>query len=130
MRRHWAEAYVGRPYVAGEFDCAHLVVAVMAERFGRTITLPAHARELRARDAQIAMLQGELAKLADEPHEGDVVLMRAAGRRRALGHHIGVWCAPGAPHVLHCTAEIGTCLHPLRALATHGLEATGVYRWK
>lgn len=127
---HWAERYVGRPYVEGAHDCAHLVVAVMAERFGRHIDLPAHATGVRARDAQIDALRACLAVPVDAPAEGDAVLMRIAGRRRALGHHIGVWCDAGTPSVLHCLAGLGTCLHPLRRLAQHGLEVTGVYRWR
>ena len=127
---HWAEAYVGRAYIEGVFDCADLVVLVARERFGREIALPRHASGVRGRDAQIAALKGELATLADAPAEGDAVLMRSAGRRCAVGHHIGVWCeAAGEPHVLHCLAGIGTCLHPIRALGNHGLQATGVYRW-
>lgn len=120
---HWAEAYVGRAYVEGIFDCADLVVLVMRERFGRNITLPAHAAGVRARDAQIAALKGSFAEPAEMPREGDAVLMHAAG------HHIGVWCAIGEAHVLHCLKGIGTCLHPVRALPSAGIEAAGVYRW-
>ena len=32
--RHWAEAWLGRPWVAGEHDCADFVVAVLREQFG------------------------------------------------------------------------------------------------
>ncbi len=127
---HWAESYVGQPYIEGERDCAHFVVTVLGERFSREIALPAHAAGVRARDAQIEALAGAFALPTIAPREGDGVLMREAGRRRVAGHHIGVWCAPsGVPHVLHCLKEIGVCLHPIRALARHGLEMTGVYRW-
>ena len=137
-KRHWAEAWIGRPYIEGTFDCAHLVVEVMATRFGRHITLPAHGATLRGRDAQIAALKATLARPLEPheaPREGDAVLMRASGRLRVLGHHIGVWCLVGHeprvrdPHVLHCMAGIGTCLHPIRGLASHGLEMTGIHRW-
>ncbi len=127
---HWAEAYVGRAYVEDRFDCAHLVAEVLRERFGRDIALPSHATGVRGRDAQIAALKGTFAAETVTPIEGDAVLMRAAGRRRGLGHHIGIWCdIAGTPHVLHCLKGIGACLHPLRALGRHGLETTGVYRW-
>ena len=131
MARHWTESYIGRLYIEGAFDCADLVVLVMRERFGRAVELPAHAGGLRARDAQIAALQGEFAAPVDSAREGDAALMRAAGRRRALGHHIGVWCDAGLaePHVLHCLAGLGVVLHPARSLPAHGLETVGVYRW-
>ena len=131
FNHHWTERYIGRPHVEGRFDCADLVVLVMRERFGRTVELPAHGAGVRAWDAQIAALKGELAAPVDDPREGDAALMRAAGRRRALGHHIGVWCDAGLaePHVLHCLAGLGVVLHPARSLPAHGLEAVGVYRW-
>lgn len=127
---HWAERYVGRAYVEGAFDCGDLVVLASREVFGREIQLPARAAGRRGRDRQIAGLIGDYAIPAVAPVEGDGVLMRRLGRRRVLGHHIGLWCAPGGvPHVLHCFNGIGTCLHPLHRLGAHGFEATGVYRW-
>ncbi len=132
--RHWTEAYVGRAYIEGRFDCADLVVLVMRERFGRAIRFPDHAVGVRARDAQITALRGDFARPlgpGEAPREGDGVLMRMTGRTLATGHHIGLWCeAAGAPHVLHCLKGIGTCLHPLSGLDRHGLETVGVYRWR
>ena len=126
---HWAERYVGRAYREGEYDCVHLVVDVLAEQFGRRITTPAHARGIRARDAQIAHYREHVVSSVDAPAEGDVVLMRELGRRRSMGHHIGVWCDAGGAAVLHCSVSLGTCLHPLRRLHQYGLEVTGIYRW-
>ena len=65
------------------------------------------------------------------PVEGDGVLMVAAGRRRSLGHHIGLWCAvAGEPYVLHCLRGVGSILHPIRDLDRRALELEGVYRWR
>ena len=131
---HWALAYLGREAGCADGACADFVRQVMAERFGRRVALPAPGTSLRARDAQIAAAARALAEPTDDPHEGDAVTMRARGRRRALGHHVGVWCAPGGQAcVLHLCAGLGARLDPLddggRALAACGLEATGVYRW-
>ncbi len=130
---HWSETYIGRPHVAGAHDCVDLVAAVRAETFARPWSPPPRAGSIRARDAQLGALAGEHARPlrpGETPEEGDGVLMRIAGRKRGLGHHVGVWCAPGGvPHVLHCQAGIGTVLHPLAGLPARGLEATGVYRW-
>ena len=57
-KSHWAESYIGRPYVEGRHDCADFVVAVMRERFGRELALPAHGAGTRAWDRQIAALKG------------------------------------------------------------------------
>lgn len=131
---HWALAYLGREAACDDGACADFVRQVMAERFGRRVALPAPGTSLRARDGQIAAAARALAEPTDDPREGDAVTMRARGRRRALGHHVGVWCAPGGQAcVLHLCAGLGTRLDALddggRALAACGLEATGVYRW-
>ena len=136
---HWAEAYVGRAYVEGRYDCADFVVEVLRERFGRRVALPAHAATCsrapsgataRGWDAQIAALKDEYAVRTIAPREGDGVLMRAAARRRSVGHHIGVWCAVAdEPHVLHCLRGVGSILHPIRELRLRALDLEGVYRW-
>ena len=127
---HWAEGYVGRAYVEGRHDCADFLVAVLRERFGRRLALPAHAADVRGWDAQIAALKGVHAVRTTQPQEGDGVLMVAAGRGRSMGHHIGLWCAVGGEaHVLHCLKGVGSILHPLRDLGRRALVLEGVYRW-
>ena len=129
-KQHWAEAYIGRPYVEGAHDCADFVVAVLRERFGRTLALPAHAESVRAWDRQIAALRGDYARRTEAPVEGDGVLMAAAARRRNMGHHIGIWCAvAGEAYVLHCLKGTGSIFHPLRDLGRRALVLEGVYRW-
>ena len=137
--QHWAESYIGRPYVEGRHDCADFVAAVISERFGRELALPAHGTGTRAWDRQIAALKGVYAvHVAPEargtmgaPREGDGVLMAAAARRHSLGHHIGIWCAVGGePYVLHCLKGVGSILHPLRDLDRRALVLEGVYRWR
>ena len=127
---HWAEAYVGRAYVEGRHDCADFVAAVLRERFGRSLALPAHGAGTREWDRQIAAMKGVYARRTTAPREGDGVLMAAAGRGRSLGHHIGIWCALGGePYVLHCLKGVGSILHPLRDLDRRALALEGVYRW-
>lgn len=125
---HWSERYIRRSY-AKEYDCADFVRDVMAEQFGRDLPLPSiHAAYTRERDRQMRCAAEALAEPVDAPREGDAVLMRAAGRRRDLGHHVGVWCdIGGRPHVLHRMAGIGAVLHPIDRLV--GLEVAGIYRW-
>ena len=132
---HWSDKYLGRPYLRGTFDCADLVVEVARAEFGRAVALPRHAEGVRARDRQIEQLTGALGRrldrLAGETlQDGDIVLMKAAGRRLSLGHHIGVAAAlPLALCVLHCLAGIGVTRHPIDCLAERQLTLTGIYRW-
>ena len=132
---HWSDKYLGRPYLRGEFDCADLVVEVARAEFGRAVALPRHAEGVRARDRQIEQLTGELGRRLDRAagetiQDGDIVLMKAAGRRLSLGHHIGVAAMlPLAACVLHCLAGVGVARHPLDCLAARQLTLTGIYRW-
>ena len=129
---HWTEPWLMRR-MPHDYDCADFVRAVVREEFGRVVALPStRAAGLRGRDAQVAAGAVALADPVDTPREGDGVLMRATGRRRSVGHHVGVWCAlADVPHVLHLLA--GThfpCLSAIDALGRIGLEPTGVYRWR
>ena len=144
-KTHWAEAYLGRRWIAGRHDCADFVVAVLREQFGREIALPAHvapeargsigAREratsVRGWDRQIAALRAEYAVPTDAPQDGDGVLMHARGARRLRRYHLGLFVAVGGvAHVLHCQDGAGSILHPLRDLAPRALALEGVYRWR
>ena len=132
---HWSDKYLGRPYLRGEFDCADLVVEVARAEFGRVVALPSHAEGVRARDEQIERLTGELGRRLDRAagdvwDDGDIALMKSAGRRLSLGHHIGVVAVlPLAVCVLHCQAGVGVVRHPIDFLAARQLELTGIYRW-
>ena len=139
-KSHWAESYIGRPYVEGRHDCADFVVAVMRERFGRELALPAHGAGTRAWDRQIAALKGVYAVHVAPEARGTMGNYAARGRRRAdggrrrrhsVGHHIGIWCAVGGePYVLHCLKGVGSILHPIRDLDRRALVLEGVYRWR
>lgn len=126
---HWAEAYVGRPYIDDEFDCAHLVELVLREQFGRVLQLPKeHASDYRAQQRQIAGEKADFAERTDSPVEGDGVLILSRGR----AEHLGVYCMiHGLPWVLHNYRAAGhVCLHRLVNLPAQGMSLEGVYRWK
>ncbi len=130
MAGHWTETYVGRPYLEGDHDCATLVETVLRERFAINASLPPAARSIRARDQQVAEEVTTRWIQVLCPREGDVAVMRATGRLRTLGNHIGVHVdVVGSGHVLHCAAGVGTCLHAVAALSERGLEVCGSFRW-
>ena len=145
MNKHWTEAWLGRPWIAGEHDCADFVADVLRGQFGRTLAMPVHvapeargsagAREratsVRGWDRQIASLREQYAIPTVAPQDGDGVLMVAKGARRLRRYHLGLWAGiGGVAHVLHCQDGAGSILHPIRDLGLRALELEGIYRWK
>ena len=131
---HWSAAWTARA-VPPEWDCADLARAVLLAEWGVEVALPSRAGRpagARGRDAAIgaALSAGWAPVPAGDERDGDLVLMRASGRRRSVGRHVGVWCAPGGrPSALHLMAGMGApSLHPLAALPRLGLEAAGTHR--
>jgi hypothetical protein len=127
---HWSARYVGRPYVFGESDCAHLACAVRREVFGGEISALADSGRAASAFSRVAQMRDGLAEYAvpvSDPVEGDIVLMLCRGRPS----HVGVFCAPGGhPHVLHALKSAGQAvLHRLRDLPRVQLAVEGFYRW-
>ena len=132
MTGHWTEAYLGRRWQEGVYDCADLVRDVARDRLGIEVALPSEREWRRMPSRRIAELGAEWAIPTISPSEHDVVLMRVRGSRRSLGSHIGVYAPVGRTGwVLHCLAGAGTIFHPLTParLAQLHLELVGYYRW-
>lgn len=129
-QEHWSARFLGRQFVAGEYDCADFIVDVQRDHFGKIIKLPQHATSIRSRDSQIVAVRETMAQRTTTPIEGDAVLMKMKGRASGIGHHVGLYVPIGGrAHVLHCYAGIGSSLHRLSALSTIQLELDGFYRW-
>lgn len=139
---HWSDAWIGRSWISGEFECWDLVVAV---RFALGHPRPADAAwAARARGAgrlkraallDAAAREGSIARpLApgEAPREGDGLSMREGGGVRAS--HAGVLLAmtPGGPaeHVLHCLPGLGVVRHRIDALAAANLVPAAVWRFR
>lgn len=128
MGEHWSDAYIGRPYVVDEFDCAALAAEVAHAHFGQSVTLPQRAAGLRGTSRQIDDLQDDFAEPISEPQEGCPVLMRCRGTLS----HVGVYCEiAGEPWVLHAMRNAGHVVrHRVRDLPRVNLEVVGYFKWK
>lgn len=127
---HWAEPYLGTPWVAGTSDCWHFARRVWAERFGWDVPpVPVDAADPRAARRAFAVgyegtgwapVTGVCA-----PAEGNAVLM-AKGRWPC---HVGVLVdLPEGPAVLHCVEGSGVIVTPLSRLGDLGFRVAGIYR--
>lgn len=121
---HWAEAYIGEPWVAGEHDCWAFFRRIQLEVFG--VEIPAAGPDLDAGSTLScarALEDGRRAGWVEvhDPQEGDAVLMA----RGAHPTHVGVWtgCA-----VLHCQRGSGVVLQDLSSLRRHGWGGIRFYR--
>lgn len=119
---HWSRAYLGCTHE----DCAAFVRRVRREVWAHDPPLPEPAGTYRGRDAQIRLLAPVLARRTPTPAEGCAVLMTPAGRRPGRAFHLGLWCDPGAPSVLHAADGV-VRLEPLVRL--HAWTVEGVYEW-
>lgn len=125
---HWAEQYVGRPYIRGVFDCMDLVVLVQKEKFSKVVELPAHSTSPTGRKYQIEEGKKELVEKLEKPEEGALVLLKVRG----YVQHAGVMCKIGNEwYVLHNTRanECGVILQRERDLSIRGYTVEGYYRW-
>ncbi len=133
---HWSSAYIGRPYIDGEFDCGELARVVNREVFGRAIRVPAERgyigkatafEKFRAMAAQIEAEIPNCAEPTEHPEEGDGVLLQSRGYLQ----HIGIFCVvDGEPCVLHATDSAGQVVRQrIRDLRVRGLHVEGYYRW-
>lgn len=128
---HWSDGYVGLPYIADTFDCVHLVVRVQNEVFGKQITIPVQREEhvfklSKQIEEHMETFYEEVPK--EDAQDGDLVLMKCAGRL----NHTGVYTVVGGvPYVLHNLRNLGSvAMHRLRDIEKYGIVFDSVYRVK
>lgn len=125
MHRACSE-FFARTYDPDGFDCADLALAVQRKLFGRGFLVPANRTE--ARRQMRVIFRTHLVETA-APVNGDVVLMREAGRHKA--DHVGTWFLIGGEAcVLHTTERTDTIFTRLRHLSDIGLTVENVYTWQ
>ena len=129
---HWASAWLGLVWRAGArgpdaYDCWGMFLAVQRANFGRDLPeIPVDALNLRTviqtfRDHP----QRQHWSRVDSPQEGDAVLMRQS----RYPVHVGVWLAADGGGVLHCVQGNGVVFQSTAALAQHGWQVEGCYRF-
>lgn len=128
---HWAEKYIGRPYICGTADCAHALALVRKEVFNEIVPTDIEVERKASalgRAGQMTDLVAEYGEKTDYPQEGDAVLMMCKGRPS----HIGAYCiVNGEPSVLHAMQSAGmVVLHRIRDLERVFLTVEGYYTWK
>ena len=128
---HWSDAYIGRPYVLGESDCANIVCDVHCDVFNQT--LPDDIEKDRGASVYARFVQlkdgiEEYADPTDSPVEGDIVLMMCKGRPT----HVGVYCiVDNEAAVLHAMRNANMVVrHRIRDLSRVNLFVEGYYKWK
>ena len=139
--RHWSDAWLGRAWAAGAFECWDLVHAARValghpepDDAGWRARARGASRLRRAALLEAAAAEGRIARplRRDEtPAEGDGLTMREAGGARASHCGLVVALRPGLPaaHVLHCLPHIGVVRHRIDALAAEGLAAARFFRF-
>lgn len=116
---HWAEAYIGKPWVKGtsgpdSYDCWGLVQSIYAARYG--VTLPRVELDTYSPREVARVLASHPERTrwehVESPQEGDAVLMSHA----LDPSHVGIWVASPPGGVLHAVRGIGVIFSTRDAL--------------
>lgn len=127
------QEYVGREYLAGVYDCAHLAADVQREVFGREICLPnVHPGGVAGQRRAINAMRDELATEIGVPVPGCAALLSGLSPDGHEVLHIGtVAMRNGTPWVLHNSAHFGSAqFKSLADLKRMGLSLKGWFAWK
>lgn len=126
------QAYVGREYIPGLYDCAHLARDVQRDQFGREIALPGvHPGGQAGQRRVILEMREELAQRIDVPFPGCAVLLSEPTDTGELLHIGTVALRFGEPWVLHNSAKLGSAqFKSLADLQRMGLRFEGWFAWK
>lgn len=126
MTPHWAESYIGEPWIAQHHDCWAFFRRVQMERFG--LDLPEidvdACAPLTCRRAFASHAERDRWIEVAMPHEGDAVLMG----KNARPAHVGVWIEAGNGAILHCVEGAGVVLSGRMDLRLSGWRTLGFYR--
>lgn len=120
---HWAEQYVGTPWVKGGndldgFDCWGFVRYVQKKHFGILVPIiDVDAHNIRA-VMKAFKTNPELKKWEriDKPVDGSAVLLSQATNPS----HVGVWINVDGGGLLHCVQGMGVIFSTLRNLQNAG----------
>lgn len=127
----WWEDYIGREYIVGEYDCAHLVVDIQQNVFGNDFEVMVERdRSLRIQSEQIHQNLDKYVYPIDasEAADGDMLLMKCKG---VLNHTGIVATNNNVKYVIHNLRNIrSVAMHKIRELPRYGLEIEGYYRFK
>lgn len=123
---HWAIAYIGEPWVAGEHDCWAFFRRVQADRFGRAVpAIDVNAHSLMACARAVADNPERANWLpVSSPVEGDAVLMAHS----RYPSHVGLWVDVDGGGVLHCVEGAGVIFQTIKNLKACGWGHVEFYR--
>lgn len=127
------QAYVGRAYVPGQYDCADLAVDVQREVFGRAVALPSRRPGgCAGQRAAILSHRDALAVKVDVPFTGCVALFYEVTDKGDHQYHVGTVCLHrGEVWVLHNSYALGGAhLHRFADMQGWGMKLDGWYAWK
>ncbi|MES1977314.1 MAG: hypothetical protein V4451_04715 [Pseudomonadota bacterium] len=127
-----AQAYVGTPYLPGEFDCADLAAKVQWELFGKVVPLPPNRKRpagALGQAREVKALQGQLADPIDAPETGCAVLLQEPTDHGLMWHIGTVFMDRRQVWVLHNSMRLGgACLHRMEDLLRWGMRLESYYR--
>lgn len=126
------QAYVGREYIPGLYDCAHLARDVQRDLFGRHIPMPEHHPMGNAGQRRVINeLRDDLAIKVPVRFDGCAALLYEPGSFAPIWHIGTVADHRNEPWILHNSEKLGSAhLHRLSDLQRWGMTLEAYYAWK
>lgn len=123
---HWAEQYIGAPWIAGEHDCWAFARRVWREQFA--LDVPPVDVDACNRLACSRAFEGHDEKTHWQPilkpNEGDAALIGKSSR----ASHVGLYADVNGGAILHCVQGHGVVCQDITSLKLAGWRVLGYYR--
>lgn len=124
---HWANEYIGDPWIEKTHECGHFFVKMMRLRFGVICeVIDADAMSVLSCVRALSGAHPEFRNWlpVDEPREGDCVQMSCSKHP----HHIGMWVEVDGGGVLHCVEGAGVVFSTRKNLRATGWNIVSIKR--
>jgi cell wall-associated NlpC family hydrolase len=123
---HWANDYIGDPWIAGEHDCWAFVRRVWREQFHievPPVDVDACSRMACARAFDHHDEKANWSQIL-KPNEGDAALIGKSAR----ASHVGMYVDANGGAILHCVQGFGVVCQDVPSLKAAGWHVLGYYR--
>lgn len=126
---HWSRKYLGKAYVAGEYDCLDFVLEILSKEYGvNTCIIPNHGKCTLEQQRELQTRADDYCIKIDKPVDGCVVILKQGLRLR----HVGIYYEyNNIGYIIHnssVTCSVVQC--PTYRIDRHYCKIERYVKWK